>query len=82
MRVLYQALLARYAHLQFTYLMLFFTEFYCLKYGIIYYVTIPAMYLLLVIFSIFNLNDVSWGTREVAEDQVAATIIILYHVSH
>ena len=43
-------------------------EFYCLPYGVIYYVTIPAMYLLLVIFSIFNLNDVSWGTREVKED--------------
>ena len=36
----------------------------CLPYLIIYYTTIPAMYLLLVIFSIFNLNDVSWGTRE------------------
>ena len=43
-------------------------EFYCLPYGVIYYITIPAMYLLLVIFSIFNLHDVSWGTREVKED--------------
>ena len=40
-------------------------EFWCLPYGLIYYITIPSMYLLLVIFSIFNLNDVSWGTREV-----------------
>lgn len=40
-------------------------EFYCLPYGVIYYITIPAMYLLLVIYSIFNLNDVSWGTRDV-----------------
>ena len=39
-------------------------EFGCLPYGIIYYTTIPAMYLLLVIYSIFNLNVVSWGTRE------------------
>ena len=38
-------------------------EFWCLPYGIIYYITIPAMYLLLVIYSIFNLNVVSWGTR-------------------
>lgn len=40
-------------------------EFECLKYGIIYYVTVPSMYLLLVIYSIFNMNNVSWGTREV-----------------
>ncbi len=38
-------------------------EFWCLPYGVIYYITIPAMYLLLVIYSIFNLNVVSWGTR-------------------
>ncbi|KAJ9577214.1 hypothetical protein L9F63_006188, partial [Diploptera punctata] len=40
-------------------------EFYCLPAGIIYYVTIPSMYLLLIVYSIFNLNNVSWGTREV-----------------
>jgi hypothetical protein len=28
---------------------------------------IPSMYLLLFIYSFFNLNDVSWGTREVTE---------------
>nr|QWX20092.1 chitin synthase 2 [Henosepilachna vigintioctopunctata] len=40
-------------------------EFYCLKYGIIYYVTVPSMYMLLMIFSVFNMNNVSWGTRDV-----------------
>jgi len=40
-------------------------EFGCLPYVVIYYITIPAMYLLLVIYSIFNLHVVSWGTREV-----------------
>lgn len=40
-------------------------EFNCLKYGIVYYVTVPSMYLLLVIYSVFNMNNVSWGTREV-----------------
>lgn len=40
-------------------------EFYCLKYGLVYYVTVPSMYMLLVIYSIFNMNNVSWGTREV-----------------
>ena len=34
--------------------------FYC----IIYVATIPSMYLLLTVFAIFNMNDVSWGTRE------------------
>lgn len=41
-----------------------------LIYGIVYYITIPSMYMLLVIYSLFNLNDVSWGTRE--NPQVAA----------
>lgn len=35
-----------------------------LLYGLVYYITIPSMYMLLVIYSIFNMNDVSWGTRE------------------
>lgn len=33
--------------------------------GALYLLTIPSGYLLLVIYSICNLNDVSWGTREV-----------------
>lgn len=37
----------------------------CLPYGIIYYVTVPSMYMLLVIYTIFNMNNVSWGTREI-----------------
>uniref|UniRef100_A0A7G3ABH8 chitin synthase n=1 Tax=Lutzomyia longipalpis TaxID=7200 RepID=A0A7G3ABH8_LUTLO len=32
--------------------------------GIVYYITIPSMYMLLIIYSLFNMNDVSWGTRE------------------
>ncbi|CAL1544783.1 unnamed protein product, partial [Lymnaea stagnalis] len=36
-----------------------------LIHGVLYLLTIPSGYLLLVIFSICNLNDVSWGTREV-----------------
>ncbi|XP_059143322.1 uncharacterized protein LOC131930739 [Physella acuta] len=37
----------------------------CLVHGVLYLLTIPSGYLLLVIYSIINLNDVSWGTREV-----------------
>lgn len=40
-------------------------ELNCLPYGIVYYVTVPSMYMLLVIYSVFNMNNVSWGTREV-----------------
>uniref|UniRef100_A0A1B0AE11 chitin synthase n=1 Tax=Glossina pallidipes TaxID=7398 RepID=A0A1B0AE11_GLOPL len=43
--------------------------------GFIYYITIPSMYMLLLIYSVFNMNDVSWGTREVApkkEDESSA----------
>ena len=42
--------------------------------GLVYYITIPSMYLFLVIYSFFNLNVVSWGTREVAEKKTAAQI--------
>ncbi|CAB3381251.1 Hypothetical predicted protein [Cloeon dipterum] len=37
----------------------------CLPFGVIYYITVPSMYMLLIIYSLFNLNNVSWGTREV-----------------
>jgi len=40
-------------------------EFWCLLTLPIYLCTIPSMYLLLVIYALFNMNDVSWGTREV-----------------
>lgn len=34
----------------------------------VYYITIPSMYMLLIIYSLFNLNDVSWGTREAPKE--------------
>jgi hypothetical protein len=40
-------------------------EIWCLAHGLLYMAVIPSGYLLLVIYSIVNLNDVSWGTREV-----------------
>jgi len=39
-------------------------EIWYLAYGVVYYLTIPCMYLLLPIFCVFNLDDVSWGTRD------------------
>ncbi|KMQ91842.1 chitin synthase [Lasius niger] len=36
----------------------------CLLCGIIYYITVPSMYMLLTIFSVFNVHNVTWGTRD------------------
>ncbi|KAL1490875.1 hypothetical protein ABEB36_011558 [Hypothenemus hampei] len=49
-------------------------EFYCLKYGIVYLITVPSMYMLLVIYSVFNMNNVSWGTRDVSIAPKAANV--------
>ncbi|KAJ8688321.1 hypothetical protein QAD02_024116 [Eretmocerus hayati] len=37
----------------------------CLAHGPIYFITVPSMYMLLIIFSLFNMNNVTWGTRDV-----------------
>uniref|UniRef100_A0A914Y9X1 chitin synthase n=1 Tax=Panagrolaimus superbus TaxID=310955 RepID=A0A914Y9X1_9BILA len=39
-------------------------EFTCIIPGILYFLAIPCMYMLLPIYSICNLNTVTWGTRE------------------
>lgn len=49
-------------------------EIKALMFGVVYYVTIPSMYMLLVIYSLFNLNDVSWGTRE--NPPAAAEVVV------
>ncbi|XP_013772916.1 uncharacterized protein LOC106458013 [Limulus polyphemus] len=40
-------------------------EFSCIMSGVLYFISVPSMYLLLIIYSLVNLNVVSWGTREV-----------------
>ena len=40
-------------------------EFFCVVHGFTYFLSIPSMYMLLIIYSMCNLNVVSWGTREV-----------------
>ncbi|XP_029033915.2 chitin synthase chs-2-like [Osmia bicornis bicornis] len=39
-------------------------EISCLPNAIFYYITVPSMYMLLIIFAIFNLHNITWGTRE------------------
>ncbi|XP_034536216.1 chitin synthase 1 [Notolabrus celidotus] len=39
-------------------------EFGMIIYGLMYFICIPSGYLLLAIYSLVNMNNVSWGTRE------------------
>ncbi|XP_052098286.1 uncharacterized protein LOC127733063 [Mytilus californianus] len=39
-------------------------EFFCLVYGALYFMVVPSTFILLTIFYLCNLNNVSWGTRE------------------
>ena len=41
-------------------------EAHLIVYGLLYMLAIPSAYLLLAIYSIVNMNNVSWGTRETA----------------
>lgn len=41
-------------------------EFHLVFYGLLYILCVPSAYLLLSIYSMVNLNNVSWGTRETA----------------
>lgn len=42
-------------------------EIYCFPFGLLYFLAIPSMSMLLMIYSLCNLNVVSWGTREVKQ---------------
>ncbi|KAK2583486.1 hypothetical protein KPH14_009451 [Odynerus spinipes] len=49
-------------------------EMYCLLHGVIYYISVPSMYVLLIMYSLFNLNDITWGTREVKAKKTKAEL--------
>ena len=55
-------------------------EFFNLIHGFLYFLLIPTMYLLLNIYSITNLNVVSWGTREVVVTQTQKDEQVIYNV--
>ncbi|XP_069372206.1 chitin synthase chs-2-like isoform X2 [Paralichthys olivaceus] len=48
-------------------------EFHLVFYGFLYIICIPSAYLLLTIYSMVNMNNVSWGTRETKPAGEAAT---------
>ncbi|XP_050401180.2 chitin synthase chs-2 [Patella vulgata] len=39
-------------------------ELFCLIYGILYFMVVPSTFILLTVYYLCNLNNVSWGTRE------------------
>ena len=43
-------------------------EFSCLIHGVWYFISLPSGYLILLIYSVANLNSTSWGTREGSYD--------------
>jgi len=53
----------------------------CLLYSLIYYLAVPSMYVLLIIYSLCNLNNISWGTREV-EIRKSHAVINLVHFTN
>jgi hypothetical protein len=48
-------------------------EFWCLLHGCLYFLAIPSMSLILMIYSLANLNNVTWGTREVRQATATTT---------
>lgn len=39
-------------------------EFKCVMPGLLYFITLPSAFILLNVYAVINLNNVSWGTRE------------------
>ncbi|XP_061177707.1 chitin synthase chs-2-like [Saccostrea echinata] len=39
-------------------------EFDCLFYGLLYFLAVPSMSMLLILYSIGNMHNINWGTRE------------------
>ncbi|CAH1788923.1 unnamed protein product [Owenia fusiformis] len=50
-------------------------EFWCLIHGLLYYLAVPSTFMLLMIFSLCNMNNVSWGTREVKKTKTEQAVI-------
>ncbi|XP_060077330.1 uncharacterized protein LOC132556893 [Ylistrum balloti] len=49
-------------------------EFSCIIFGALYFVCVPMGFLLLVIYSLCNMHNISWGTREVPKKKTKQEI--------
>ena len=49
-------------------------EFTCLLYGPIYFLCIPSGYLVLIVFALSNMQDISWGTRDLPKKKTKAEL--------
>lgn len=49
-------------------------EIHCVIHGLMYYLAVPSMYVLLIIYSLFNLNNITWGTREIKAKKTRVVI--------
>ena len=49
-------------------------EFMCLIPGVLYFLCIPSGFLLMFIYSMLNMNIVSWGTREIPKIETISTV--------
>ncbi|XP_011635346.1 chitin synthase-like [Pogonomyrmex barbatus] len=49
----------------------------CLLHSLIYYLAVPSMFVLLIIYSLCNLNSISWGTRESKTEKNVCVVINL-----
>uniref|UniRef100_UPI00358DDBF1 chitin synthase chs-2-like n=1 Tax=Myxine glutinosa TaxID=7769 RepID=UPI00358DDBF1 len=50
-------------------------EFFCIIHGFVYAICSPSGYLLLLIYSLVNMNNVAWGTRESKAPDVSTEVI-------
>ncbi|XP_041107400.1 uncharacterized protein LOC121316388 [Polyodon spathula] len=57
-------------------------EFHLVLYGLIYLICVPSAYLLLTIYSLVNLNNISWGTRETVNYEKLETRKTKKNVKH
>jgi len=54
-------------------------EWTCLLCGVIYYITVPSMYMLLIVFSVFNVHNVTWGTRDSKKQSIVSICLYIIY---
>ena len=52
-------------HYKYTdFLPVYFQEMSCILHGVLYFLAVPSMSMLLIFYSVGNMHNVNWGTRE------------------